>query len=257
MSPKLLTLLSIALVIFSGCQKDIQQQTLSANSSTNSNSINEGTLDSTGRWYGTFKDASSDPDKPIDTVSESRIIRSGIATCDDLALFQCELSSIGYYLPADRQIAGDSITFMTTVLDKPGTVQLDIIGTKNIAHVQCRKIKGDTTTVTLSVGTAHITSAITPAINFSTFRKVSLVVKENKAVFVIGNEGKIALQFANANKIGMVKILSTGYDDQPQIYGYDNGVIECAGVHLYNSYSKKLLMKEAFSITGKSHTVFY
>ncbi len=256
MSLKLAIAFCIFIIAFYSCQKDVQKQTVSITAVNNTVAVNNGTVDSTGRWYGTYKTVYSDPDVLPDTVSESSLIHNGKASATSLTPDETELSSVGYFMPADKKIAGDSTTFTAVVTDAVSIVQIDIMGSQNIAHATCVK-KGDSSIITLSVGKSITTSVVKPAINFSLFREVSLIVKEKKAVLQIGNISRTVLLFKQADKVGTIKLLSVGYNYQPSISYPRNSVIACTGVHLFNSYNHQLIMKETFSNTGKSNTVFY
>ncbi|HVX26192.1 MAG TPA: hypothetical protein VHB70_07605 [Parafilimonas sp.] len=256
MSPKLAIAFCIFIMAFYGCQKDVQKQTASIAAVNNAVAVNNGTVDSTGRWYGTYKTVYSDPDVLPDTVSEASLIHGGEASVNNLTPDQTQLSSVGYFMPGDKKIPGDSTTFTAVVTDNVNIVQIDIMGRQNIAHATCVK-KGDSSIITLSVGKSITTSVVKPAINFSAFREVSLIVKEKKAVLQIGNVSKTMLLFKQADKLGSIKLLSVGYNYQPSISDPRNSVIACTGVHLSNSYNHQPVMKETFSTSGKSNTVFY
>jgi hypothetical protein len=132
---------------------------------------------------------------------------------------------------------------------------MDIMGTQNIAHITCIK-NGDSTLLTLSVGNSKATSVV-KAIDFSVYRNTSLVIRGTRALLFVGVHHELSLAFTEADKIGAIKLLSAGFNFQPQINSPDNYNLECSGMRLHNSYSQKLLMQETFSINGKINTIFY
>ena len=153
---------------FSGCQKDVDKHTAASAVVNNSNTIRHGMVDSTGRWFGTSLGFLEDPDKFPDTVSEISLIHNGEASVEEITPGSHSLSSIGYYLPADKNISGDSCIFTAAVKDDSSIIEMDIMGTQNIAHITCIK-NGDSTMLTLSVGNSKATSVV-KAIDFSVYR---------------------------------------------------------------------------------------
>ncbi len=260
MLSKITVALLVVLVVFTGCQKDMQSEAVSTSAINNLGIFKKGTADTSGRWFGTSKSIYSDPDAFPDTVSENSLINNGKASLPPLAKTfppdRYALTSIDYYLPADQEIKGDSVVFTAIVQDSNNIAELDIVGSQNVAHAVFEKLSSDSSKLVLSVGKT-VSSVTVPAISFTAFRIVSLVVRDNRAVLLISDKRKLSVVFNNADKIGDIKLLSVGFFNHPGITSPDNGSIACAGVRLFNSYSAKLLMKETFSLTGKSNTIFY
>jgi hypothetical protein len=252
---KLSTALCILFAIFLGCQKGIDNLASQPPSENKPDTTRPETVDLTGRWFGTYN-ALENPGGVPDTVSETSLIHDGEASITAIPSNKCLLSGIGFYLPSNKNISDDSCAFTAAVKDSAGVIELDIIGTQNIARVTCIN-KGDASIVTLSVGKSKATAVVTPAIDFSVYRNTSLIIRGNRALFYVSVHHELSLAFTDADKIGRIKLISAGYNSQPQINSPTNGSLKCSGMRLHNSYSKKLLMKETFSIDGKSNTVFY
>jgi hypothetical protein len=245
---KLSIAVCIVFGIFLSCQKELDEPPSEHPSGVKP--------DTAGRWFGTYSSIREIPGILPDTVSEELLIRDGEASITVIPSNECLLSGIGYFLPAGKNIPGDSCAFTAAVKDSAGIMELDIIGTQNIAHVTCIN-KGDSSTITLAVGRSRATTVVKPAINFSMYRNTSLIIKGNRAAFYVSVHHELSLVFTDADKIGTVKLISAGYHLKPQIISPRNYSLTCSGVRLHNSYNWKLLMKETFSINGKSDTIFY
>jgi hypothetical protein len=244
----------LALFIVIGCKKEIGSDIVSTSGTSNFNVATHGVKDTLGRWFGTYSPKFSDPDAPPDTVSENVLIKNGQAAVpydkDNLN------TSIGYFLPTDQSLAGDSIAFKAAVKDDINIVQMDIMGTQNIASAEYVKGANNTGTITMAVGNT-IQSKQVSAIDFTSFKAIGLVLKGDHAFFYVSNKLMLSFAYSSNDRVGSIKTLSIGNNyHQYKLSPPANGNIGCDYVRLYNSYSKSLLMKEDFNIDGRSNTIF-
>jgi len=246
----------LGVLVVAGCKKEINQDVVSTSATSNFSVAPQGVKDTSGIWFGTEHiNDMGDPDQPPDTVAEKVLIKDGIAavpyTTDILT------SSVGYYLPSDQNLVGDSIAFKSAVKDDANVVQMDIMGTQNIASIEYVKGANNTGTVTMAVGNT-IQSKQVNAIDFNSFKVIAIVLKNSHAYFYVANKLLLSFAYTSEDRIGTIKTLSIGDNErQHKLFPPANGYIECDYVRLYNSYSKRLVMKEEFNIDSQSNTIFY
>jgi hypothetical protein len=260
MITKTALILSVFAFIFIGCRKEMQSSSLSSSSVYNLTASGKGTIDSTGKWFGACTPFLGDPDALWpDTIYEQKLINNGIASdpYDSIAYPSDanRFSNVGYEMPADRVFKGDSIAFEALVTDDVNVVELDMIGTKNTASFSYNS-KGDNT-CTLAVGNTTQSVTLNPAIDFTTFKPVVFALKGKHAFLYISNKLVLSLAYNSSDDIGNITTLIIGRNNQQDISLLNNLSMDCDYVKLYNSYTKKLLMKEEFNIKGKSNTIYY
>jgi len=253
-------ILSVFAFIFIGCRKEMQSTSVSSSSVYNLTAKGKGMIDTSGKWFGAFTAFLGDPDAlSPDTIYEQKLINNGIASdpYDSIGYPSDGLrfSNVGYEMPADRVLKGDSIAFETLVTDDVNVVELDMIGTKNTASFSYNSKRDNVCTLTVGNTTQSVT--LTPAIDFTTFKPVIFALKGKHAFLYISNKLVLSLAYNSADDIGNITTLIIGQNDQSDQSLPGNLSVDCDYVKLYNSYTRKLLMKEEFNIKGKSNTVYY
>lgn len=246
----------LTIFIVTGCNKETESNAIPSSNSLNINAMPLVGKDTLGTWFGTFYlSDNGDPDQPPDTISESVLIKNGLAS---VPFNKSNITtSIGYYLPSDQNLAGDSIAFEAAVKDDSDFVLLDVMGTQSTASVKYVKGPNNTGTITLGVGNI-IQSAQVNAIDFTSYKSLSIILKENRAYCYISKKLLLSLNYTGGTRIGRIKTLSIGSNEYSVFnffpYNFNSA---CDYVKIYNSYSKRILMREDFNIDGRSNTIFY
>ena len=254
--------LTLCTFVFIACTKETQSTSVLSSSVYNSTASAKGTVDTLGKWFGAFTPFLGDPDALWpDTIYEQKLINNGIASDPyDSIMYPSDanqFSNVGYKMPGDRVLNGDSIAFETLVTDDVNVIELDIIGTKNKASFTYNYNRDNTGACKLTVGNTAQSVNVNPIIDFTSFKPVALTLKGNHAFVYVSNKLVMSLAYKSADNVGNITTLLIGQNDQKNFLLPGNLSVDCDYVKLYNSYSKKLLMKEEFNIKGKSNTIFY
>ncbi len=240
------SILCLAIVCaFIGCQKDITET--SQISASDVAEVKAKNIDTSG-WYGLFYDPMQDPDGPAvyTKVPDYMIVSNGEA----MVPYQLGVNTtfIAYDMLSTDVINADSSALDVTVRKNINTIELDILGTSDSAQLLYHANNlNDSGYYSLSVGSTSVQFNVYPATDFTSFKLLRFAFKQGKAFVYVSNKLITSFKYSAANKIGNIKGIRIGKD----------GYIECDNVKLYNSYTRKLLMKEDFNITGHSQTYFY
>lgn len=192
-----------------------------------------------------------DPDGPTGytKVPDDTLIINGEVKVPDA--FYSDFSDstfIAYDMQYINVINVDSSALDVTVRKNINTIELDILGTTSNAQLLYHANNlNDSGYYSLSVGSTSFKFNVYPATDFASFKLLRFAFKQNKAFVYVSGKLITSFKYGAANKIGNIKGIRMGKD----------GYIECDNVKLYNSYTRKLLMKEDFNINGHSQTFFY
>ncbi len=236
------------LCTFIGCQKEvIKTSEISTGEVAEAKAKN---IDTSG-WYGLYYDPFQDPEEPptYTIVPDDTLILNGEAKIPD-ALYSdfSDTTFIAYDMQPIDVINTDSSALDVTVRKDINTIELDILGATNNAQLLYHANHlNDSGYYSLSVGSTSVQFNVYPATDFTSFKLLRFAFKQNKAYVYVSGKLITSFKYNVSDKPGNIKGIRMGKE----------GYIECDNVKLYNSYTRKLLMKEDFNINRHSQTYFY
>ena len=237
--------IAVFLVIFSAsCKKDITTTSVNVNAE---NSLLSNVSDISGQWFATYGYFDSNYRYvATDTLHEDSLINNGYLSfprkSSDL------LGTINFNIPDEYDLYGDSISFAFTVRDSSADQMFEMIGSDGFLEVEHynQNLWGIRA---LAFGVYQVGNYYQP---FTSFTNVLIVLKGNRVT--VYTDDRIVFQYSNYRASNDGKPL---IGKLKSIVLKNSTYMKCDNVALFNSYTKKLLMKENFNLKGKSNTIFY
>lgn len=233
--PKLSILIASLFILITSCKKDLDAQQDIVNDSAEM-SANVNTAKGWYATYGIWVDGKGYI--PQDTLKEYRLIRNGYIglpkRSPDLK------ATINYDIPDIHMLNGDSLVYVFSISDSSNDQIITLTGDDGYLTVD--HFHESWGVYTPDFGSTEYVEYQ----SFKSFRPVIITVKDKTISINTGQ--RLVFQISYHDKlVGRLRSIKLQY----------SSYMRCNYVNIFNSYTGKLLMKEAFNILGKSHTVFY
>ena len=254
MLKQLLTPPLLVIALFTSCKKDIRNQSSVLNNTNidaeeiSALGSSTGIIDTSSSWYGTYTGYNT----PYPIIPDDAIIKNGIAQLPYLDR-QFSYSNIAYDVPPQYNISGDSITFEAKLKNPRATgfgnydVVLQLTGEQHSAEVHFVADASYVQYTQYYVGKAKRTELSELVHYFGVFQTLKLAQKNYYTAVYINDSLVYKFKYGVKNSIGKLKTINIA----------TKGYGTCTMAALRNSFNRKPIFSEDFSIDGKSNTVYY